>query len=230
MAAGSNGKTIVIFSDTHGFHATLSLPACDILIFCGDYSREGDEASTTSFMSWFAAQRAVHKIMVPGNHERGLMAAYPASLRWLYRHCPDVHFLADAFVEIDDLVIFGSRYRFRNPGPMDIPEGKHLVLVTHEPPHGVLDNMVENNRKPVWGWNYFHGGNGTINKCVRTNRPGLVCCGHCHHDCGVAEGGGTLYVNASIVTELLVPVNPYHVVRFENGVFTHVDKSACVVV
>jgi len=62
--------TITHISDTHGQHANLQIPTCDVLIFSGDYSAgKGNLADLLDFLGWFEQQSAKLRLFVAGNHD-----------------------------------------------------------------------------------------------------------------------------------------------------------------
>lgn len=215
----SNPIKFVITSDTHGFHSVTSIPKCDFLIYCGDYSQEGNEKSSRSFAKWLSNQKATHKIIVMGNHERRIASELPESKRWILDECPDCHFLINESVVIDDFFFYGSSYHFVEPENFEIPENKKFILVTHEPPYNILDEMVV--KQTQIPWKYFRGGNGNLNSFIEKYPPHLHCFGHCHHCYGSMRNGNTLHINASRVTEILIPWNKPWVVTFENNEFIY---------
>mgnify|MGYP000019106808 CR=1 FL=1 len=62
------------------------------------------------------------------------------------------------------------------------------VLVSHEPPHGVLDRA----------WTGQHIGSRTVRELVERLRPRLVVCGHVHECPGIARLGETVVVNCTM--------------------------------
>lgn len=61
---------IVHISDTHGKHATLNIPKCDVLIHSGDLGLDNTTLlEFMSFLEWFDRQPAEVKIFIGGNHD-----------------------------------------------------------------------------------------------------------------------------------------------------------------
>lgn len=148
---------LLLMSDTHGRDFTDQVKGLtsDIMIHAGDWSSwKGDEKETEEFLTWFSALKgAKTKIVVPGNHDI-----------WTQTNTDDfeemcVEFgvipLIDEYTLVDGIKIYGSP---RTPkfghwawmygrGDYDwrvIPEGTD-ILVTHGPPHGVADQVVNRN-------------------------------------------------------------------------------------
>ena len=80
------------------------------------------------------------------------------------------------------------------------------ILVTHSPPHGILDELVEEG---------YHVGSMALQNVVRRIRPKLHVFGHVHESYGmcrpilefIALQGYPISVNASHVNEYYEPVN-----------------------
>ena len=63
-------RTIFAFSDTHGLHSRLTIPSeADILICAGDGINGIEKQELSDFFNWYAAQPALLRIFVAGNHE-----------------------------------------------------------------------------------------------------------------------------------------------------------------
>ncbi|BFU18318.1 ser/thr protein phosphatase family protein [Entamoeba histolytica HM-1:IMSS-B] len=194
---------IVITSDTHGFHRFVSIPQCDILIHCGDFTNNGDEKSVRNFGKWLNKQKAKHKIVVLGNNEREMNAHLPESEKWLTEECENIHLLLNTSVVIENIVFYGSLFKFRKPVHLDINENQVLVCVSHEPPYDIMDTMVVDHW--TFNWKTFKGGNHKINSFVNSFHPKLVAFGHCHNCYGIITIKDTIYANASFVTEFGIP-------------------------
>ncbi|MCX7635777.1 MAG: hypothetical protein N2Z74_08545, partial [Syntrophales bacterium] len=62
------------------------------------------------------------------------------------------------------------------------------VLVTHPPPHGVLDEVMGG----------IHTGSKRLRALIEEKQPRLLICGHIHERPGWAHIGRTVVVNASV--------------------------------
>ena len=62
---------IVLISDTHNKHEKLEMPEGDLLIHAGDFTNTGTEQEIREFDMWLASLDFQHKILVPGNHDKG---------------------------------------------------------------------------------------------------------------------------------------------------------------
>ncbi|MDY7228852.1 metallophosphatase domain-containing protein [Hyalangium rubrum] len=141
---------LALISDTHMKHAALTVPACEVLIHAGDFSRRGTREELEGFLAWFASQSAPTKLFIAGNHDF-VCEREPALARRLAREA-GVHYLQEEEVHVGGLRIWGSPvtpwYRGmafnRDRGETlrahweRIPAGLD-VLVTHGPPLGLGD-------------------------------------------------------------------------------------------
>ena len=84
------GVRIVCLSDTHVQHEQLTIPAGDILIHAGDFSRRGGIVQVKEFLDWFAQQPHQYKVLVAGNHDTILHRDYYLrNWRRFFRKIPD---------------------------------------------------------------------------------------------------------------------------------------------
>jgi Icc-related predicted phosphoesterase len=72
---------VVCLSDTHMQHASIRVPAGDVLVHTGDFTNHGTLRQILDFADWFAAQPHAVKICVPGNHDM-IMDAHYWSVFW----------------------------------------------------------------------------------------------------------------------------------------------------
>ena len=133
--------TIRHLSDTHGLHRQIeNLPIADVIVHSGDFCKEGTIEEVEDFVEWFAALPHRHKVFVAGNHDDCLHGATIEGL-------PDgVHYLCNSGVEIEGVRFYGVPMFVADEmsGAYDttiekIPTETD-VLVTHQPPYGILDN------------------------------------------------------------------------------------------
>ena len=207
---------IVVTSDTHGFHSITSIPKCDIFIHCGDFTQKGDKEAVQNFSKWLNNVKAKHKIVVMGNHEKIMRAELPESKNWLTENCPDVYFLLDESVVLENIFFFGHSFRFQ-PNTIEVPNDMKKVLITHEPPTNILDEMVVNQLSIPW--KYFHGGNSSINGWLKKYSFDMHLFGHCHHCYGIEKKENCVYINSSRVTEIMIPWNNPHIIEFDGNEF-----------
>lgn len=153
---------IAAISDTHGrpFH----IPMCDVFIHAGDLTAGGTYeesyeqiARIRGMLSFYSNRSNIPVIIVPGNHDKAFEDELPRFKEVLedYRGMGDIHVLIDQSVVIDGKTFYGSPWtptykhwsfmsdedelerKYRNmPDTLD-------VLITHGPPHGILDPGFE---------------------------------------------------------------------------------------
>ena len=163
---------LVCLSDTHGYQDSLHVPDGDVLLHAGDLTK------------------------------RGLPDEIRAQARALLTHAT---YLEDQAVEIDGIRFYGSPFtpEFFEWAFM-LPRGEALrakwasipddvdVLITHGPPHGVLDATVRG--EPA--------GCEALALRIQDIAPRLHLFGHIHEGYGQSDDAatGTHFVNASICT------------------------------
>lgn len=217
---------IVAFSDTHGKHELLTVPAGDAVIFAGDCCMHGTFQEAMHFLEWFAALPHPIKIMIAGNHDWYLQDNHEL---WM-NECDNrqIDYLVDAAnlnvikkdSRFESLMTFGSPYTpqfgwwafMRERGeeiarhwsviPTDLD-----VLITHGPPYGVLDAVEEYGM----GAEYKHINVGCeeLRGAVEAKQPRVHIFGHIHGQYGAEVwSNGQRFYNVSVVNERYDVVNP----------------------
>lgn len=162
---------ILHISDTHGKHQILKdLPEADFIVHTGDITEDGTEEEVKDFIEWFGQLSYKHKIFIAGNHDNCL---YGANIEGL----PDnVHYLCNDGITIDGIKFFGVPMFLQDDLDGNFPElfgripADTKVLLTHQPPLGILDEQD--------GINY---GDHTLYKRVIDVRPKYHLFGHLHN-------------------------------------------------
>ncbi len=189
---------ILHISDTHGFHQDINqeLPAADVLVHSGDFTWGGSEAEAVDFMNWLIGLTQFrHKVFIAGNHDDCMYQA--DGIQGL----PDnVHFLQHSSVVIDEIRFYGlplymedsisGRYEMLiDEIPSDVG-----VLVSHQPPFGLLDIT-----------DYCNGprnhGSKKLKDIVVSYRPKAHLFGHEHSSNGLVIENGIIYSNASLLDD-----------------------------
>ena len=192
---------ILHISDTHGYHKRLAdLPAADVIIHSGDFTLDGTEDEVLDFLNWFIALPYKNKIFVAGNHDDCL---YGADIDGLP---DDTHYLCGSGITIDGIRFYGipmfmSKLQTTTNGNRYEEMIKQIpaetdVLITHQPPLGILDSTDLN----------YWGDAGLFRK-VKAVQPKLHLFGHVHNAYGTSTLGKTFFSNASIVDEKYQLVN-----------------------
>ncbi len=211
---------IVAISDTHGKWNKCQIPECDLLISAGDYSWRGEHHMVRDFHRWLDKQPAKHVISVQGNHEKLVEADFEGCKKIALEACPRVHFIDEGLVEIEGLRIWCSAITpwFHNwawnryPGPEiqqhwdKIPPGVD-VIVTHGPPHGILDSVPDFNGQ-TFKWEERHCGCPQLLGKILEVRPRVHIFGHIH-PCGGKQihRDGITFINAAICDDDYRAVN-----------------------
>lgn len=188
----------VVVSDTHDNYPVL--PWGDLLIHCGDFTRDGTTAEVERGLEWLNARPHTYKILVPGNHDRALERFFdknsgePVLLG-------DVFVLVDAQINVHDLRIYGTpwtppwqNFAFQKPEEElreifnKIPE--HLdILVSHGPALRCLDLNLRG----------VFCGSDALRKTVEVVQPRYLFHGHIHEAHGRDKIRGTEVFNVSWV-------------------------------
>lgn len=184
---------IVAISDTHNRHDELILPDGDVLIHSGDATIQGTSPEIHEFAMWWNKQKYKYKVFVPGNHDWGFQIRRQLSSTLIAN-------LVDEGREIEGLKVWGAPWQ---PNYYDwafnLARGKDIaahwdlipedtdILVTHGPPHGILDE----NSSGLCSGCY------DLRSKVAQIKPKLHIFGHIHEGYGEIRLDGTHFVNAS---------------------------------
>jgi len=198
---------LVFISDTHT-HRDLAIPEGDVLVHAGDATSTGTAGEVEQFLQWFDAQPHRRRLFIAGNHDWLFQRDPDLAALLLARH-PGITYLQDAGVAIDGLRFYGSpwqpefcqwafnlprRGRALREAWARIPEGTD-VLITHGPPHGVLDQVRGGS----------HLGCEELAARVAAVRPRIHVFGHIHDGFGVLRSQATVFINASTCDEAYRP-------------------------
>lgn len=202
---------LVCVSDTHNCNEQISVPDGDILIHAGDATVRGTVKEITLFNDWFSSLPHKYKILIAGNHD-WLFETDSRLARTLLDS--SIYYLQDSVVEIENLKFYGSPWQPRffdwafnlNRGAELAEKWKMIpadtdVLITHGPPHGILDEVPRS---------FFVENTGCeeLRKRVEIVNPKLHVFGHIHCGYGMTELFGTKFVNASVCDEQYQPTQP----------------------
>ncbi|MBD5172412.1 MAG: serine/threonine protein phosphatase [Bacteroidales bacterium] len=188
---------ILHISDTHGFHADMTsmLPEADILVHSGDFTWGGSEEEAFDFMNWLIELPYRNKIFIAGNHDACMYQA--DGIQGL----PDnVHFLQHSSVIIDGIKFYGlplymedymsGRYDlYINEIPLDTD-----VLISHQPPYGILD-ITDYGNGPM------NHGSKTLRDIIGSLKPKAHLFGHEHSAHGIIEKDNIVFSNGSVLDD-----------------------------
>lgn len=216
---------ILFISDTHQKHHELTLPEADIIIHAGDISGRGSYAAVENFLQWFSKQKANFMVFIAGNHDIGLENPQWDMIRLLEQY-PEITYLNNSGTTIEGINIFGSPisptfgrgWAFNRDRGEEIkaewdkiPEGTD-ILVVHTPPYGKGDLLIPRHRRPNEDPNV---GCKDLLNAIKRLRPTAVCFGHIHSGYGVVVEDGISYINASVLNDDYMYVNPPILVEYD---------------
>lgn len=189
---------VVAISDTHGRHRKLDVPEGDLLVHAGDMGAGRDWAELEDFNHWLGLLPHRHKVLVAGNHDFWF-ERFPEQAQSTITNAT---YLQDQSFEVEGFKIYGSPWQPKFGGwAFNLPRGETLakvwaqipedvdLLVTHGPPHGILDRSV-------------HGhlcGCESLATRLTQIQPQRHVFGHIHEAYGEILRGSTYHVNASVV-------------------------------
>ena len=172
---------IVCMSDTHStIHAAnFKIPAGDIFIHAGDFTRYGLKSEVEEFNTWLGDLPHPHKVVIAGNHELCLDEetleeaqeymhqvgeVKPCSVEEVKTLLTNCTYLEDQAVDILGIRIYGSPWQpLFSHSAFNLPRGEDLlakwrwipsdtdILVTHAPPLGVRDAAIRSLETGVQG-------------------------------------------------------------------------------
>lgn len=212
--------TLTAISDTHNRHRKMTLPETDIIVHAGDATSMGYVHEVTEFMKWYGSLDYQLHIFIPGNHD-WLFEKQPALAKQI---CEDngVILLNDSGMEIDGFNFWGSpvqpyfcNWAFNRYRGEDIKKHWNLipnntdVLITHGPPHMILDRLeyVDGTPKDEWV------GCEMLTEAIKRVKPQIHLFGHVHCGYGEHHEDGVSYYNVSICDEAYFPSNPPTVIE-----------------
>lgn len=206
---------IVFLSDTHNRLGNIRVPDGDMLIHCGDFCGSGTLEEVARFNEQMNELSHQYKIVVAGNHDWPFETNNDLARSLL----TGMIYLQDELVEIEGLRIYGSPWQpqfrdwaFNLPRRSDqlkskwdrIPENID-ILITHGPPHGILDCAPFFRRV----------GCELLRERVMKLKPRIHCFGHIHLSYGMEKHEGTIFINAANLDELYRPVNKPIVIELD---------------
>lgn len=184
------------------------IPAGDVLIHAGDISNVGTTDQIADFFRWFGALPHRRKLVIAGNHDFGF-ERNPGAARALIPE--GVDYLLDSGVVIDGVPFWGSPWQpWFHDWAFNLERGAEIaakwalipdateVLITHGPPHGILDRTSTGEAVGCEALAVRVGG---------LARLRLHVFGHIHEAYGREDRGPTTFVNAAICDRRYRPVN-----------------------
>jgi Icc-related predicted phosphoesterase len=209
---------VVFFSDTHGLHDGLVIPDGDVLVFCGDLMNSGKSIyELESFLGFLATLQHKTKIVIAGNHDFYLEGREDF-FKEVFLEQANAILLFQESITIDNVKFYGDPHQpefcnwaynvRRGPALKEIwskiPEDVD-VLITHGPPLGILDQILEGERV---------GCMDLLNR-VKEIKPKIMSFGHIHEGYGTENKDDTLFINCSVCTRFYKPTNKPIVVEID---------------
>lgn len=199
---------IITISDTHNRLGQMNIPDGDILLHAGDSTMQGTEDELIKFNQDLGRLPHKHKIVIAGNHDWGFQKD-PAISRALITNAT---YLEDSFIIVDGLKIYGSPWQpwfydwaFNLHRGFEIKQKWALipddidVLITHGPPHGILDSVGPNHYNPVKTNVGCEELFKTINSRLKNLK--LHVFGHIHPQHGFVKQDGVTFINAASLND-----------------------------
>ena len=205
---------IIAISDTHSMHDELTVPEGDILVHSGDFTDHGRLDEAQAFNEFLGKQPHTYKIVVAGNHDY----CFERSPEEAQALITNAIYLQDATAEVMGIKFYGSPWTpwyydwaFNLHRGADIkakwdliPEGMD-VLVTHGPPRGIGDRMMDGEEI----------GCDDLLAAIQRVKPKYHISGHVHEGYGVRQKFGVNFVNASIANYRYLITNQATVIEWE---------------
>lgn len=207
---------MAVLSDTHGRHREVKIPDADLLVHCGDLASHA--AAVIDFNAWLGTLPHRWKIIVAGNHDE-VFQYEPERARALITNAV---YLEDSETTVAGLRIYGSPWQPEfNGWHFNLPRGEALrakwdlipgggvidILVTHGPPHGVLDEVSPGR----------HVGCEDLKAAVERVAPKYHLFGHVHEAYGIVKSPGRISVNACILDRQYQVARPPRILRVPIG-------------
>ena len=184
-------------------HEELPMPEGDLLIHAGDISGMTSIQELISFNHWLGTLGYDKVILTAGNHDGQFDEPYLAK-----QLLSNATVLLDDIAEYKGFIIYGSPYtiEFGNWWFMKTREelaehwkripDKSDIVITHMPPYGILDNIIEGRKRKSIGCPALR------KEILERVKPKLHVFGHLHLDGGKSKKiGDTTFVNAAMMDE-----------------------------
>lgn len=222
---------IAAVSDLHQrYRFVKDWPHADVLVVAGDMTCQGTLPEIAMFHETIAATTYRYIIVVAGNHDFGFEQMPTLAIETLIGSQKDrIIYLKDSGITIDGVKFWGSPWQLRyGRYAFNIDTDKELkrywdmvpadtdVLITHSPPHGLMDMVEEvwwQDGKPVKGQS--SQGSKTLRQAVRKLKPQAHIFGHIHEGYGSCKINKTQYVNGALC--LRGELNPIQVITIKNN-------------
>ena len=180
---------LIVTSDTHNYHDQLEVPAGDVFIHCGDFTKKGTLAELAAFNVWLQKLPHARKFVIAGNHDTGFLCEIFKQPNVASLLSAATYLEAETVLLVDEVRLHGVSWHKRSSSAkVLVPDGID-ILVTHEPPLGVLDGC-------------HRIGSPDLSTALSTatqsgHGPRLHVFGHVHECFGSTQSAGIWSVNAA---------------------------------
>lgn len=205
---------ITVISDTHGIYKLISQdlpPKGDILIHCGDATFRGTPEELKDFCNWFSSiPNYKYKFFIPGNNDfmenpqitYDVLKEFSPPITCLHNKSESIVLSSSLSLKIHGIparpCLFRIKMKYLDKTNINVSDGNLSstipddvdILITHEPPFGVLDISSRNNK---------HGGEKWLMNSIMKTKPKIHLFGHIHESHGHVFSEGTHFFNASVV-------------------------------
>lgn len=209
----------VCISDSHS--QFIPLPAGDVLLHAGDFTRKGSREEVWEFANYLRNQDFQYKVVIAGNHDtpfdvenytdiiskkRNPNPCDPFATKGLLR---DVIYLEDSLAVVFGYKVWGTPWTEQHVKGAFTLKGREKIsekwqniptnidiLLSHSPPYNILDRTKDNRRV----------GSESLASAVLRISPRLHIFGHIHESRGVFHQNSITYINASICSNRYKPI------------------------
>lgn len=103
-------KKLVLCSDTHELHRSLSWPEGDILVHAGDFTMNGRPEKIEEFGKWLHYSPFSAIIIIAGNHDI-LFQKKPEKAKKLLSKHDKIHYPEDSGCRVDGISFYGAAWQ-----------------------------------------------------------------------------------------------------------------------
>jgi len=225
--------SIVMISDTSGFHKKIDLPEGDLLIHAGDFTSLGNSKEVESFLTWLrkvSRKYTYGSVFIAGDKDKSFDPNYahlyddspidgekPQWLKKMLAKYADptygIRYLENSSVTVKGLKIWGSPITSTNPEDMAAfcrQRGEDIRQVWNTIPPDtdiVVTHGPAKGTLDVREFSHENLGCEDLKKVISAISPKLFVFGHIHEGYGMTKKLSTIHVNASVCSALYRPTN-----------------------
>ena len=233
---------IVIISDTHNNLKKITIPECDILIHCGDFTTTSHPEEYEEFLAFLkSSTKFKYKIVIAGNHDLFFDPEfYDTTLKTSYHHGFDYDmnlvrgikekikenciYLENSGCKILGLNIFGAPAMPQDyPCPFSRERGSKILNEWKKIPENIDILITHTPPKGILDLTTREKNAGCLdlrNEVEKRIKPKIHVFGHIHESYGIYYQKDIIYINAAIVNKNYKPVNMPIVISWKNNDFT----------